>query len=101
LFAVKSLPKLAINGIAGIKKLPQKPVVIRCEWKFDFLTSQARAGSFRILESLFKGGYLYGAFPLISYPGFSVLHFRHHRFLGHRQDIGFSSVFRLSSLFTA
>jgi hypothetical protein len=24
---------------------------------------------------------------------FSVLHFSHHRFLGHRQDIGFSSVF--------
>lgn len=37
--------------------------------------------------------FLWQLFQLIIYPGFSVFHFRHRRFLGHRQDFGFLRFF--------
>jgi len=96
------LPKLTNIKIEGIKKLPQKPVV-KVYVEVDFLTSQARAGFFQDLGTCFSKGVTF--YVTCSLNNVScvqcALHFRHHRFLGHRQDIGFSSVFRLSSLLTA
>ena len=62
-----------------------------------FLNQPSTSRFFRIYTgSAFLRGLPYVAIcPLIMCPVFSVrvLHFRHHRFLGHRQDIGFFSVF--------
>jgi hypothetical protein len=58
-------------------------------WKSTFLNQLSTSRSLQdFLRSAFQRGLPFIAL-LIVYPGFSVLQFRHHRFLRHRQDIGF------------